>query len=171
MERKRRIGKANPKENKRSVEEGIESSPVPAREESPDANIPDLQAKKRILVVDNEELMLEMISDIIESEHKQCGILTAKDGGPGLQSVRKEGGRLDLIICRSRLPKVDGITMSEIVKEEYPDIPIVIYSGWDMSAEKKLLGKVFFDLLYAPFSADELLLVVNAAFRSKEKKG
>ena len=59
---------------------------------------------KTILVVDDDENIIELISFILN--HEGYNVITASDGKDGLEKLKT--GKPDLVICDVMMPKVDG---------------------------------------------------------------
>ena len=126
--------------------------------------------RKRILLIDDDPRLLELLSDILYALD-EFDILTTSDGEEGLQIVRKEEGRIDLIITDAKHPKVDGIEMSKIIKKEYPKIPIILQTGYGNIIAIKPLSteEIFFKILSKPYRWEVLYETIKLALFSKEK--
>jgi DNA-binding response OmpR family regulator len=84
-------------------------------------------AKKRILLVEDEPHMMEMLKfRLVESQYE---VATAADGYKALSLVRTF--KPELIILDLMLPKMDGYTICRLLKfnEEYRTIPVMILSA------------------------------------------
>ncbi len=108
--------------------------------------------KKRILVIDDEQQILNSIS-LYFSEYD---VVTASDGKEGLKIF--ESMKPDLIITDIIMPKVEGIEFILTLKEKNVSVPIIVMSGrtigreyLDMAIE---LGA--FEKLEKPFKLEEL---------------
>lgn len=93
-------------------------------------------AKKRILVVDDEVDLSEMIRFRLQANGYE--ILLAHDGQQALEVARKE--RPDLIILDLMLPKMDGYKVCGLLKMDsrYAAIPIIIFTAKAQEEDKKL---------------------------------
>jgi DNA-binding response OmpR family regulator len=83
--------------------------------------------KKRILLVEDEPHMMEMLKfRLVESQYE---VATAADGYAALAQVRVF--KPDLIILDLMLPKIDGYTICRLLKcnEDYRTIPVMILSA------------------------------------------
>ena len=80
-------------------------------------------AKKRILLVDDEQALVEMISMRLEAEGYE--VIPAYDGQQALDLARSENP--DLIILDIMLPKMDGYKVCALLKKDsrYAGIPIL----------------------------------------------
>ncbi len=80
---------------------------------------------RRILVVDDEPLIRRAVADYLED----CGYETvaAADGAEGLAKAR--AGRFHAVLVDLRMPQVDGLEVIATLKNEQPELPIVVVSG------------------------------------------
>ncbi|MBU1912597.1 MAG: response regulator [Candidatus Omnitrophica bacterium] len=83
--------------------------------------------KKRILVVDDEEDILNVLRFRLEANNYE--VLVASDGQEGLNKARSE--KPDLMILDLMLPKLDGYKVCRMLKfdEAYKSIPIIIFTA------------------------------------------
>jgi DNA-binding NtrC family response regulator len=114
----------------------------------------------KILVVDDEEIVLKSFRKILESRGHQ--VYTALSGQEVFDFLEKEP--VDIIFTDMKMPGIDGIEVLERVKEKYPDILVVMITGYStvQSAEQAMkLGA--FDYIPKPFTPGEVLIVVEKA--------
>lgn len=69
--------------------------------------------KKKILIVDDEKLMRDLLSNLLGSEY-DC--VTAENGVAGLSYLEKHPGEMDLIITDLMMPGMDGFAMLDCVR-------------------------------------------------------
>ncbi|MCX6315237.1 MAG: response regulator transcription factor [Sphingobacteriales bacterium] len=122
--------------------------------------------KLSILLVEDEEHLHEALKLNLEMEGYE--ITSAYDGAEALQAVQKE--YFNLIILDVMLPELDGIVVCETVRLNNPDLPILILSAKNSSADRVLgLKKGADDYLTKPFNLEELLLRVNKLIKKSER--
>lgn len=122
--------------------------------------------KKSILLVEDEENLQEALKLNLELENYE--ITSAFDGAEALKAVTAE--HFDLIILDVMLPEIDGITVCETIRLTDPDIPILILSARNSSADRIMgLKKGADDYLTKPFNLEELLLRVNKLIQKSER--
>lgn len=122
--------------------------------------------KFSILLVEDEENLQEALKLNLELEGYE--ITSAYDGAEALKAVTKE--HFDLIILDVMLPELDGITVCETIRLSNPDIPILILSAKNSSADRVLgLKKGADDYLTKPFNLEELLLRVDKLIKKSER--
>lgn len=122
--------------------------------------------KFSILLVEDEENLQEALKLNLELEGYE--ITGAYDGAQALEAVQKE--YFNLVILDIMLPEVDGITVCETIRLKNPDIPILILSAKNSSADRVLgLKKGADDYLTKPFNLEELLLRVDKLIKKSER--
>ena len=84
-------------------------------------------AKKRILLVDDEEELVRAVQARLEANDYE--VLTAFDGEDGLKKAREE--KLDLIILDLMLPKMDGYKVCATLEhdERYQKVPVLLFTA------------------------------------------
>jgi two-component system alkaline phosphatase synthesis response regulator PhoP len=124
------------------------------------------QSKANILLVEDEENLHEALKLNLELEGYE--ITSAFDGNEALKAVKDE--YFDLIVLDVMLPHVDGITVTETIRIQNNEVPILILSAKNSSADRVLgLKKGADDYMVKPFNLEELLLRVSKLI-SKNKK-
>ena len=122
--------------------------------------------KFSILLVEDEENLQEALKLNLELEGYE--VTGAWDGAEALRAVQKE--HFNLIILDVMLPEIDGITVCETIRLSNPDIPILILSAKNSSADRVLgLKKGADDYLTKPFNLEELLLRVSNLIKKSER--
>ena len=115
-----------------------------------------LRGTGRILVVDDESLLLTM-SETILSEFGYT-VLTAGNGQKALAALAQPGTTVDLIITDLVMPGMGGRELIERVRAQGWDMPIICTSGYVMPEEKQTTA----GYLQKPFTSGELLMKVKS---------
>ena len=128
--------------------------------------------KFSILLVEDEENLHEALKLNLELEGYE--VTSAFDGAAALKAVENE--YFDLIIMDVMLPEIDGISVSERIRLQGNEVPILILSAKNSSADRILgLKKGADDYLTKPFILEELLLrvhkLINKSKRISSKEG
>ena len=125
-----------------------------------------MNKKFTILLVEDEENLQEALKLNLELEgYEVTGVF---DGAEALQVVQQEF--FNLIILDVMLPEIDGITVCETIRLQNNDIPILILSAKNSSADRILgLKKGADDYLTKPFNLEELLLRVSKLINKSER--
>jgi two-component system alkaline phosphatase synthesis response regulator PhoP len=123
------------------------------------------QKQHSILLVEDEENLQEALKLNLELEGYT--VSSSFDGASALKMIHQE--HYDLIILDVMLPEVDGIAVCESIRLQQIDIPILILSAKNSSADRVLgLKKGADDYLTKPFNLEELLLRVEKLIRKNE---
>ena len=125
-----------------------------------------MSKKKSILLVEDEENLQEALKLNLELENYE--VTSAYDGNEALKKNQQE--HFDLIILDIMLPEADGITVCETIRLQNSNIPILILSAKNSSADRVLgLKKGADDYLTKPFNLEELLLRVSKLLEKSEQ--
>ena len=82
-------------------------------------------------------------------------------------AIKKES--FDLILTDLRLPDFDGIGLMAEFKTAYPQIPVVLMTGYsDVNTAVKAIKNGAADYISKPFNPDEVLLVITNALKASE---
>jgi len=122
--------------------------------------------KKKILVIDDESSLVEMLSIRLEANNYQ--VIAASDGQEGLDKARSENP--DLIILDLMLPKLDGYQVCRMLKsdEKYKQIPIVIFTARAQESDIKAGNEAGADAyITKPFEPAILLDKVSQLLEEK----
>jgi two-component system, OmpR family, alkaline phosphatase synthesis response regulator PhoP len=122
--------------------------------------------KGSILLVEDEENLHEALKLNLELEGYE--VSSAYDGTSALKAF--QGEYFDLIILDVMLPEMDGINVTETIRLNNNEVPILILSAKNSSADKILgLKKGADDYLTKPFNLEELLLRVSKLIEKNKK--
>ncbi|MCR4778844.1 MAG: response regulator transcription factor [Lachnospiraceae bacterium] len=119
-------------------------------------------AKLKILVVDDDKEIAELVQIHLESEGYQ--VITAHDAVTGLNILSKEKD-ISLAVVDIMMPGMNGLTMCDKIREKSP-IPIIILSAKSTDLDKIVgLGKGADDYVTKPFNPLELTARVKSQLR------
>lgn len=116
--------------------------------------------KKRILIVDDEKDLVEMLTLRLEASNYEA--LRAYDGREALDKAKKE--KPDLIILDLMIPKIDGYKVCRMLKfdEKYKHIPIIMFTARAQGEDRKLGEEVGADAyITKPFEPQALLAKIK----------
>lgn len=123
-------------------------------------------SKHSILLVEDEENLHDALKLNLELEGYE--ITSAYEGHEALKKVEDE--YFDLIIMDVMLPGVDGISVVESIRLQNNEVPILILSAKNSSADRVAgLKKGADDYLTKPFNLEELLLRVQKLIEKNKK--
>jgi DNA-binding response OmpR family regulator len=113
----------------------------------------------RVLLVDDEEPIRAFLKRGLEVDGHV--VTTASDGADGLDRLVAEKGAFDLLLTDIRMPMMDGIALALAAKRDYPDLTILLMTGFaDQRERAKGLQSIVADVLTKPFSLAEMRATV-----------
>ena len=122
----------------------------------------------RILVVDDEEAIREIVSSMLTFAGYSC--LQAASGVEAL-AVLNSGEEFELMLSDLMMAELDGIGLLERTKERFPDMPVVMVTAvHDISVALAALRNGAYDYLLKPFERDQLLATVGRALENRRLK-
>jgi two-component system nitrogen regulation response regulator NtrX len=118
-----------------------------------------------ILIVDDEADIRDLVAGILEDEGFKCR--TAADADAALSEIAARRPNLiflDIWIQGSRL---DGLQLLDVIKEQNPDLPVVMISGHgNIETAVSAIKRGAYDFIEKPFKSDRLLLVAERALET-----
>jgi len=122
----------------------------------------------RILVVDDEEAIREIVSSMLTFAGYSC--LQAASGMEAL-AVLNSGEEFELMLSDLMMAELDGIGLLERTKERFPDMPVVMVTAvHEISVALAALRNGAYDYLLKPFERDQLLATVGRALENRRLK-
>jgi len=119
---------------------------------------------ERILVVDDEEAIREVVSTMLESKGYRC---TAVSNGRAAQEQVKKS-RPDLVLSDMIMPEMDGIKLLDWLREYDPEIPVIMVTAiHDISTALEAIRRGAYDYILKPFEKDQLFLGVGRALQHR----
>ncbi|MDR3690732.1 MAG: response regulator [Fimbriimonas sp.] len=132
---------------------------------SPALDVAVAKARDTILVVDDDPGARSAIMNAVTALH--WNVLSANDGMQALNTIENSVERLSCMVTDLRMPGMDGVELTKVVKEKWPELRVVVVSGdfWPGSAnELRDLG--VHTLLQKPVSLVALMSALPPDLRS-----
>ena len=84
--------------------------------------------KNRILIVDDEELNRDILTDTLEDEYS---LMTAANGVEALEIIRDKTNHIGLVLLDLMMPEMDGFEVIEVMQEEgiIDTVPVIVITG------------------------------------------
>ena len=83
----------------------------------------------KVLIADDQELIRQSLQIVLDTKEKIQVTDTVADGNEVIRSIRKD--KPDVVLMDVRMPKMDGIQCTKIIKENYSDVKIIILTTFD----------------------------------------
>src|SRR5205085_3598565 len=123
---------------------------------------------ERILVVDDEETIREIVCSMLTSCHYQC-----RQAASGLEALAllESGEEFELMLSDLMMAGLDGNGLLEKTKEKFPDMPVVMVTAvHDISVALAAIRNGAYDYLLKPFEREQLLATVRRALENRRLK-
>ncbi len=115
---------------------------------------------RKILVIDDERDIREGCQRILTRIPLE--VVTASNGQAGLDLLETE--QPSIVICDIKMPGMDGIEVLSRVKSAYPDILVIMITGFStVETAIEAMKKGAYDFISKPFTPDQLRIVVQRA--------
>ena len=121
----------------------------------------------KILVVDDDAIVIKSCRRILEAEGFEVTSVPSAD--EALEKIKYY--EFDLLLMDVKMPKHDGIFLMREIKKNWPDIPIIVMSGYptpETIADVLKLGATQF--IPKPFRPDELVKSVRQVIQKTPRK-
>jgi putative nucleotidyltransferase with HDIG domain len=123
---------------------------------------------ERILIVDDEETIREIVSSMLTSANFNC-----RQAASGMEALAllDSGEEFELMLSDLMMANLDGIGLLEKTKERFPDMPVVMVTAvHDISVALGALRNGAYDYLLKPFEREQLLATVRRALENRRLK-
>jgi len=118
----------------------------------------------KVLVVDDEDMIREMVKEVLRGEGYE--VLTAADGRSALSGIR-EGG-INLLLTDIKMPEMGGMELIREAKKLDPELLSIIMTGYGtLETARKAIREGAYDYLLKPFDLVDLRMAVAKAFERR----
>jgi len=121
--------------------------------------------RAKILCIDDEEGMREMLSFVLESEGYE--VKTADTGENGLMTLEEE--RFDMVITDMKMPGIDGVEVVKRLKQLDLTIQVIVITGY--ATLETAIGVLRYgaaDYLKKPVNNEDLIISIENVLQKKE---
>jgi response regulator RpfG family c-di-GMP phosphodiesterase len=120
--------------------------------------------KSRILIVDDEPSILQTLQQVLANSYE---VDVAENGIHGI--ARLQEAEYDLLLTDLKMPEVDGVQLMEWAKRLYPDIEVIMITGFsDISLAVKIVRKGAYTYITKPFKLADIHLNVKRALEKRK---
>lgn len=95
------------------------------------AGIPIPERSLRVLIIDDDPLVLDSLAEILDNDNHAVGV--AAGGAAGIeafQAARRSGEPFDIVITDLGMPSVDGHRVAAEIRGSCESTPIILLTGW-----------------------------------------
>lgn len=123
----------------------------------------DIESRKSILIVDDEKVMREFLSEVLDSYE----VTSAADGDEAISHLKERD--FDLIITDLKMPRISGEEVVKFAIEKDPSYKVIVISGYSsLFTASKSIENGACAFLSKPFSIQQLRSEVT---KSLDKSG
>ncbi len=127
-----------------------------------------MEAKGRILVVDDEEGMRQTLGDILSEDGYQVGL--AKDGYQAIEKVKEANTKSEsfqLVLLDIRLPGIDGVETFKEIKKISPRTDVIMMTAYTVAQlVEEAIREGAFAVVYKPFDLNFILGHIEQALKN-----
>ncbi len=122
-----------------------------------------------ILIVDDETDIRDLVAGILQDEGYSAR--TARNSDDALAAIVARRPNLVFLDIWLQGSKLDGLQLLDVIKQEHPDLPIVMISGHgNIETAVAAIKHGAYDFIEKPFKADRLVLVADRALETSRLK-
>jgi PAS domain S-box-containing protein len=121
----------------------------------------------RVLLVDDDEDVAATAASFLELERDHVEVVTAPDASEGLDVLA--GQRIDCVVSDYEMPGTDGLDFLDRVREEYGELPFVLFTGRGSEAlASEAIAAGVTDYVRKAAGTDQYALLANRIDRAVE---
>jgi PAS domain S-box-containing protein len=124
----------------------------------------------RVLHVDDDQEFAALTAEVLERESERLEVTAVTSAAEGLDRLAGQEQPVDCVVSDYDMPGRDGIEFLEAVREEYPDLPFILFTGKgneETAAEAVRAGAT--DYLQKNSGTDQYALLANRVTNAVEK--
>ena len=123
-----------------------------AHAKPPQAELKPIVAMKTVAVVDDDPMMLDVLTRILQRENYE--LLMASGGPEIIQKLRDHGGGIDLLVTDYAMPNMQGRELADRVRQQFPAVKVLYQTGFsDLLFEDRAELEEGAAFLEKPFTA------------------
>jgi putative nucleotidyltransferase with HDIG domain len=122
-------------------------------------------AEERIIVVDDEDLIREVVCSILSQAGYDC---VPVDSAAEALAMLHSDERCAMVLSDVIMDGMDGLTLLSRIRKEHPNIPVVMVTAvHDISVALAAIRNGAYDYLLKPFEREQLLATVRRAIENR----
>ena len=125
---------------------------------------------RKVLFVDDDQIMLLAIEKRFAAFSDSFTMVMAHDGFDAVQKLKENS--VSLIILDLKMPRMDGMSLLTHARDKFPDIPVIIVSGYRTDEMYKLAkSKGVIAYISKPFQVDDLGKIIMSTLHKESDGG
>jgi CheY-like chemotaxis protein len=122
----------------------------------------------RVLIAEDEDVLRALCARALLSDGHE--VTAARDGSEALDLLTRGEGGFDLLLTDIRMPQMDGIELVLAAGRDYPDLTIMLMTGFaDQRERAQGLDAIIHDVIAKPFSVAALRAAVTEALTVRRR--
>ncbi|HHP7233718.1 MAG TPA: response regulator [Desulfobacterales bacterium] len=125
---------------------------------------------KNVLIVDDDTEMLATLKNGFARYEDTFAVIAAEDGVEAIEVLKKRA--VSLVVTDLKMPRLDGFALLQHIMEHYPDIPVIVITGYstpEMESMARSGGAVGY--IAKPFMLETLAHQILGALRQESEGG
>lgn len=124
------------------------------------------EKQTKLLVVDDEEIILNIATDVLESEGYE--VKTESNPLKALSLVKKE--KFDFVLTDINMPEMNGLELVKKIQEVDSDVGVIFMTGYaNLQTAKEAIQTGAYDYIMKPFELNELRAAVTDAVEKRRQ--
>ena len=125
---------------------------------------------KNVLIVDDDREMLLALKDGFSKYEDTFSVLIAEDGTVAVKILKEK--TVSLVVTDLKMPQMDGFALLTYIMENYPDIPVIIITGYSTPEMERLARKGgAVGYIAKPFMLEDLAKRIMITLRKETEGG
>lgn len=121
-----------------------------------------------VLVVDDEAAVRRFAVRVLEREGYL--VVEARDGIEALELLSKDAVAVEVVVSDIVMPRLNGVELMQTLASSYPDLPVILMSGYAPGALAELGIAAPCAILPKPFPSDRLLEEVRRCIGQRDRR-
>ncbi len=119
---------------------------------------------RSVLIVDDEIGVRQSLKLLLKNDYE---VFLAKDAAEAFSQIKEHSP--EVILLDVTLPDMDGLRALERIKQDHPDVIVIVMTGTILTEEKVLEAKRFgaYGYVTKPFDINELRLIIAQSLSAK----
>ncbi|MGC9471836.1 MAG: PAS domain S-box protein [Bacteroidales bacterium] len=115
---------------------------------------------RRLLVVEDNQANFQLIREILRNSG--ADVLWAEDAASALELLQEQDQKVDMVLMDVQMPGINGYEATRIIRDRYPDIPVVAQTAYAMAGEReKAIQAGCVDYVSKPIKPSQLMAVIH----------
>jgi two-component system cell cycle sensor histidine kinase/response regulator CckA len=132
----------------------------------PRADRAELRGGETVLLVDDEPSIRRAGSRMLGRFGYR--VLTAEDGREAVACLERERAGIDVVVTDMVMPHMDARDLIGIIRRRWPDLPVLLSTGYDAGRLAQGDLKLFSGLVPKPYTPEEMLRAVRRALDARD---